>query len=798
MTSAPWVLVTVLAAVLALPPASGLGAPAPVSPQAARPSPSPSPDPEERAREAEREDLEMDEEEPPAPPAMAPPRPSPSPAVVPSPSPVPRPPPSPEPPPAVAPSPPPAPEQAAEPSLEPSPEPPPEPTEATPDPTPDPEQSSMNLIDKLPNFQDIDDIDLTTLLKVTAGEEGTRVPDDEPGVVTIVSEEDIRRTGARTLREVLQTVSGLEVLTDALGRARIVIRGVPGGMAAGSSENVLVLLNGVRLNDTVFGGATAVNLDLPIDNIKRVEVVRGPGSVVHGPGAVLGVINVVTETVDTFRRDELTLGGGSFGTFLYNFRYGTTVNEVSMAGFMQFLRTEGPGLAVPADAQTLRDQALAPLGVVPASLAPGVTEDDQRAVDANLSIAYRRLSVSARLKKETGGAYVGLLDTLGRQNRLDNRQASVDVEYRPALRTGDLRARVGYFESRATEIFEFLPPGYTTFVGGQRQFLPNGALYQRDLGSRRLGGQVVLERPLAARHSLTAGASLERRSTFDLQLRSNYDFVRQQPLPGFIPVPELVPDAERSLLALFAQDAWNPTPRLGITAGLRLDRYDDFGSHLQPRLAAALRPSRHLTLKASYGRAVRPPSFVELLYSSPATRANPDLEPVRSDSLDATALVRVRDFRLSATAYQTWLRDVIAPQFEEVPAGGPPSLLVNRGEIRARGLDLEASRAFSGMTSIALVYSLQRAEDDFTGARLAGVPTHLGRLSGNFGASRYLVVSPSVTFRGERPRSPRDPRPPLEAYALAEVAVRILNLHPALELSAVAHDLFDERPADPS
>ena len=180
------------------------------------------------------------------------------------------------------------------------------------------------VLDKIGSFQDIEDLDLGDLLAVRSGEGGSRTADDEPGTVYVVTEEDIRRSGARGLHEVLETVPGLEVVTDNLGRGRVIVRGVPGALTSGGSENVLVLLNGLKLNENITGGAFAVNLDLPVDNIKRIEVVRGPGSALYGAGAFLGVINIVTEGVDTFRRDELTLGGGSFRTFLYNFRYGTT------------------------------------------------------------------------------------------------------------------------------------------------------------------------------------------------------------------------------------------------------------------------------------------------------------------------------------------------------------------------------------------------------------------------------------------------------------------------------------------
>ena len=265
----------------------------------------------------------------------------------------------------------------------------------------------------------------------------------------VVTEEDIRRSGARGLHEVLETVPGLEVVTDNLGRGRVIVRGVPGALTSGGSENVLVLLNGLKLNENVTGGAFAVNLDLPVDNIKRIEVVRGPGSVFYGVGAFLGVINIVTESVDTFRRDELTLGGGSFRSFLYNFRYGTTVHEVSLAGFLQYSYTGGAHLGIPVDLQTATDAALAPLGIAPASLAPGETVDDRKAADANLALAYRDFGLNIRMKKEDAGGFVGVLDVLGGQNRLTNTQFSMAGHWARTLRVGDAAVKVAYSQSEA-------------------------------------------------------------------------------------------------------------------------------------------------------------------------------------------------------------------------------------------------------------------------------------------------------------------------------------------------------------
>jgi outer membrane cobalamin receptor len=771
------------------------------TPASPSPSPSPSLTPEERARDAEREDLEAEPkaepsaspEPSPTPEASPSPEPSPSPApVVPSPIPTPSSPPvapSPTEPPAAPSSSPVAPESAA-PSPEPSPE---APAETAP----------ANLLEKLPTFQDIEDIDLTMLLRVTAGEGGTRTADDEPGLVTIVSEEDIRRTGARTVQEVLQTVAGVEVLTDAVGRARIAIRGVPGSLSSGSSENVLVTLNGLRLNESIFGGATAANLDLPVDNVKRIEIVRGAGSVLNGPGALLGVINIVTESVDTFRRDEVTVGGGSFKTFLYNYRYGTTFHDVSLAGFMQYGYTGGARLDIPADAETARDQQLAPLGIPASSLAPGQTVDDRKSLDANLMMAYHHLTLTARLKRENAGGFVGLLDVLGTQNRFEDTQSNLGLEYRRDLPVGSVRGRMSFAESRLTELYDVFPPGFTVLTGPARVVYPGGVLFEERLNSRRLGAEAIYDRPFGPRHTVTAGADVERESTFGLDALTNFDFIRQRPLPSFGSVPGLVPEAARTVSSLYVQDAWNPSRRVGVTGGLRLDHYSDVGSRLQPRVAAVYRFPRDFTLKAGYARGERAPSFLEQLYSSPAFLAastsptGARLGFSESDSLDATAIFRRKEVRLSLTGYRTWLGDVIRPDVEGLFLGAP-ARFGNVHGIHASGVEIEGSRTFNGNRSVELVYAFQHVEDLQTGDRLTGTPGHLGRLSANFGAGKYVILSPSLTIRGERARMPGDPRPALGAYSLVDLVARIHNFHPALELSAVVHDLFGQEYFDPS
>ena len=148
------------------------------------------------------------------------------------------------------------------------------------------------------DFRDIDELDLNDLLNTTVSIASGRVqrPEEAPSTVSVITDEEIRRMGVRTLADLLQTVPGFEVLIDNLGRNEIVARNVvsqvPSTLNAvtqSASENVLVLFNGHRMNELFTGGATIVNLDIPLYNIKQVEIIRGPGSAIYGSSAVFAV-----------------------------------------------------------------------------------------------------------------------------------------------------------------------------------------------------------------------------------------------------------------------------------------------------------------------------------------------------------------------------------------------------------------------------------------------------------------------------------------------------------------------------
>jgi len=120
-----------------------------------------------------------------------------------------------------------------------------------------------------------------------------------PASITVITDRQIRQMGAKDLSDVLRAVPGFDTYFSYNGAF---LFGVRGGWRV-PSNNVLIMINSHPIND-VFGGSFSwVNETLIIDNIKRIEFIRGPGSALYGASAFHGVINVITkeaEDIDGF------------------------------------------------------------------------------------------------------------------------------------------------------------------------------------------------------------------------------------------------------------------------------------------------------------------------------------------------------------------------------------------------------------------------------------------------------------------------------------------------------------------
>lgn len=139
-----------------------------------------------------------------------------------------------------------------------------------------------------------------------------------PAAVYVITAEDIRRSGVTTLPDALRLAPGVEVAQLSSDTWAVSIR----GFNALYSNKLLVLIDGRSVYSSVFSGVLWNEEDLMLENIDRIEVIRGPGATLWGANAVNGVINIITKPARETQGTLLTLGGGSYDRGLGQARYG--------------------------------------------------------------------------------------------------------------------------------------------------------------------------------------------------------------------------------------------------------------------------------------------------------------------------------------------------------------------------------------------------------------------------------------------------------------------------------------------
>ena len=161
--------------------------------------------------------------------------------------------------------------------------------------------------------QNVDVFDLGSIV-ITA----TRVPQllkNTPGSVTVITEKEIKLSGARNVGEVLERVAGIKINSYGFnGMSSLSLRG-------SSANQVLVMIDGRPINLASSGSVDLSQYSL--ENVRRIEIARGPFSALYGAGALGGVVNIITKNPPRKTTAELKLSQGSFNSSFYHLLYGS-------------------------------------------------------------------------------------------------------------------------------------------------------------------------------------------------------------------------------------------------------------------------------------------------------------------------------------------------------------------------------------------------------------------------------------------------------------------------------------------
>ncbi|MDP1549981.1 MAG: TonB-dependent receptor [Nitrosomonas sp.] len=169
------------------------------------------------------------------------------------------------------------------------------------------------------------DLSIEELMKieVTSASRRSQKLSEVSSAIFVITQDDIRRSGATSIPEALRMAPGVEVARVGTDKWSISVRGFNGRFA----NKLQVLMDGRSVYTPLFSGVIWSQQDTLIEDIERIEVIRGPGATVWGANAVNGVINIITKKAADTQGMLVTTGGGSFEQGFAGVRYGGKLNE---------------------------------------------------------------------------------------------------------------------------------------------------------------------------------------------------------------------------------------------------------------------------------------------------------------------------------------------------------------------------------------------------------------------------------------------------------------------------------------
>src|SRR5882724_2947650 len=176
-------------------------------------------------------------------------------------------------------------------------------------------------------------------LQVTSVSKRTQKVADAAAAIFVITQEDIRRSGATSIPEALRLVPGLEVARIDQNKWAIASRGFNGRF----DNKLLVLIDGRSVYTPLFSGVYWNVQDVMLENIDRIEVIRGPGATLWGANAVNGVINIISKKAKDTQSGVVTAGAGNEERGSGSARYGSKIGNTSYRAYGKYFNW-GPSL----------------------------------------------------------------------------------------------------------------------------------------------------------------------------------------------------------------------------------------------------------------------------------------------------------------------------------------------------------------------------------------------------------------------------------------------------------------------
>ncbi|MCW9026052.1 MAG: TonB-dependent receptor [Thiovulaceae bacterium] len=447
---------------------------------------------------------------------------------------------------------------------------------------------------------------LTLVNKVATNTKLNR--DRTTSLINVLYGKKLQKLGVDNVYEALRYIPGIELAKEASGVKSVIFRG------SITKGEVKFMVDGVEINNA-YRASFYYFLDFPIELISRIEVLRGPGSILHGSGAISGVINIITKSSqNTHTANELFISGGD-----YKYGKGGTRFNIVKEKYK-----------ISVDAYYQKDDK-------------EIDNSDQRFEDYSVGLNFKAndFEVNARIKDSSQGNAYGVFGSKDTdENKYENENLSIytSIKYKTNLsKTNELSVDLNYNEytQKLSDHSSVIETNFAPLTGD----LSNN--YSEESYTTKL----KLLNTSIENNKLLIGAEYKHSHSIKTDL-SGY--------PNKSNIVE--PNSKRNVYSIYFSNNYLLTDSINLSLGWRYDDYSDFGDNFSPDLGIVYRATDNMSFKLKYAHAFRAPSWTELYGLS----GNSNLEAEVSQNTEFGMVYRHSStIRTSLNAYHIYIDNYI-------------------------------------------------------------------------------------------------------------------------------------------